>query len=183
MLLLRLFLGAVFLLSAIVKVPAPRQFVRDVRGYRILPGSVAAVFGWVLPYVELAIAGSLLTGFGVRWAALAAAFLLIAFMVVVGIAMIRRLNLNCSCFGILYRERVGWRTLIRDTILLGIASAVVLGSQETLTVADMLAKPITLSHSTGLVATAAAIGIGVAGLVFTVRALHRHRGDVSVELG
>ena len=182
-LLLRLFLGAVFLLSAVVKVLAPRQFVQDIRGYHILHGGVATVFGWILPYFEFAISVSLLTGFGLRWAALAAVFLLIVFMIAVSTAMIRRLNLNCSCFGLLYRERVGWRTLLRDAVLIGVASVIVIGSSKALTVADLLSNPEELSHSIGLMATVVAIGIGVLGLVLTVRQMRHIHDDASTQQG
>lgn len=108
----RLILGAVFLMSAIAKLVGPRQFAKDVQQYRMLPRPLASAFGYVLPYVELVTALLLLTGFYSNWAALTVAAMLVSFMVAVGVAMVRKLNLSCSCFGLLYRERVGWSTQI-----------------------------------------------------------------------
>ena len=53
LLLARLFLGAVFLMSAVPKLASPRQFARDVEGYGILRGPPATAFAWALPFVEM----------------------------------------------------------------------------------------------------------------------------------
>jgi len=47
--------------------------------------------------------------------------LLLSFMIAVASAMLRHLDLDCSCFGLLYRERIGWSVLARDGILAGLA--------------------------------------------------------------
>ena len=83
----------------------------------------------------------LLTGVYAGWAALLVVGMLVSFMIAVGIAMGRKLNLNCSCFGLLYRERVGWSTQIRDGILLAMALLIVFGGTGDLTLMNMLAEP------------------------------------------
>ena len=97
-----LILGAIFLMSAVPKLAAPRQFAQDVQQYGILPRPLASAFGYALPYAELAAAALLITGLYTEWAALGVAVMLVVFMIAVGMAMIRKLNLTCSCFGLLY---------------------------------------------------------------------------------
>jgi hypothetical protein len=90
---------------------------------RILPSRAATVSAVALPWLELAAAASLLTGMWLPVGGGIALLLLGSFMVAVAAAMARGVNLTCGCFGLLYRERVGWPTLSRD----GVIAALVLG--------------------------------------------------------
>lgn len=169
----RLILGAVFLMSAVPKLAAPRQFASDVQQYGILPRPLASAFGYALPYVELTTAALLLTGFYTDWAALGVAVMLVVFMVAVGVAMVRKLNLSCSCFGLLYRERVGWSTQVRDGILLTMALFILVADTGGPTVADMLAEPGKLSHALGLALTVIVLASALAIAALSVRTARR----------
>ena len=171
----RLIVGAIFLMSAISKLAVPRQFAKDVQRYRLLPHPLASTFGYALPYVELVAALSLLTGVYANWAALAVVVMLVSFMIAVGVAMFRKFNLSCNCFGLLYRERVGWSTQIRDGVLLAMALFVLVGDAGELTLADMLAEPGRLSYALGLTFTAIALGLGLVVAVLSVRLARRRR--------
>ena len=190
--LLRLALGAVFLMSALTKLSTPSRFAEDVRQYRILPKPVSTVFAWSLPFLELSAALLLLGGFLVTWASLAVVAMLLTFMAAVGVAMARGDSLSCACFGLLYRERVGWATQARDGVLLAMALFVFLFDGDSLTVADMAADLGSPGHVLGLAATAAvlALGLFVAGLSIAqdrrnraeLSAEHHHGASPSVEL-
>ena len=123
----RLVLGIVFCVSAVPKLIAPAKAVSDVQNYRILPKPIAIAFGWALIPAEMVSGLALLSGYGARWAALAVLMMLVSFMAAVAIGMARKQNLTCTCFGLLYRERVGWNTQARDAILALMALAVALG--------------------------------------------------------
>lgn len=168
-----LILGAVFLMSAVPKLASPRQFASDVQQYGILPRPLASAFGYALPYVELAAAALLITGVYAEWAAGGVAVMLIVFMIAVGVAMVRKLNLSCSCFGLLYRERVGWSTQVRDGILLALALFILLTEPGGPTVVDMLAEPGKLSHALGLALTVIVLASAFAISAISVRAARR----------
>ena len=170
---LRLALGSIFLMSAIPKMAAPRQFANDVHQYRLLPRPLGSAFGYVLPYVELAAALMLMAGVYASWAALLVVVMLASFMVAVGTAMVRKLNLNCSCFGLLYRERVGWPTQIRDGILLVVALFIVFGESGDLALTNMLAEPDRLSNALGLAATTLTLGLGIVVAFLSIRFARR----------
>jgi len=177
LLLARLLLGAIFLMSAVPKLAAPSQFANDVQQYSILPRPLAAAFGYALPYVELAAAALLLTGFYASWAAACAAVMLAMFMLAVGIAMARKINLTCSCFGLLYRERVGWTTQLRDGVLLALALFIIIAATDAPTLTDMLYDPWRLTHSLGIAATALALAAGCAVVFLSLRLTRRsHTG-------
>ena len=149
----RLILAGVFLMSAIPKLASPRQFAEDVQQYRMLPRPLASAFGYALPYAEVAASVLLLIGVYTAWAAMGVVVMLLAFMTAVGVAMARKLNLTCSCFGLLYRERVGWGTQIRDGILLGPALFILAVDANAPTLADMLSNPGRLGNALGLAFT------------------------------
>ncbi len=119
-------------------------------------------------------AALLLTGIYTDWAALAVAVMLVTFMIAVGIAMARKLNLTCSCFGLLYRERVGWSTQVRDGVLLALALFILLADTGGPTMADTLAEPGKLSHTLGLALTAIALASALVIAALSVRAARRH---------
>ena len=67
---------------------------------------------------------TLFLGWQVRWGAFTILLMLLSFAVAVSIVMVRGQNLSCSCFGLLYQERVGWHTLVRDVMLIVLGSLV-----------------------------------------------------------
>ena len=157
-----LFVGAVLIVSGVPKVLAPRQTARDVQLYRILPTSLARAFGYGLGPIELVCGLALLAGYWAQWVALAVTILLTMFMITVGVAMLRKQNLTCSCFGLLYRERVGWKTQIRDSVLL-LMSLTVFIWPSSATLADRATNTSTLdllgvAASAFVLATALGLG-------------------------
>lgn len=138
----RLGLGAVFLMAALPKLGMRQKFIETVQGYKILPRALARAYGLTLPWFELVAAALLLIGVLAEIAAAAVILLLTSFMIAVGVAMWRRTNLECSCFGLLYRERVGWSTQIRDAVLLVMTVPIFL-AEEPVSLHYLLAN---LSH-------------------------------------
>jgi uncharacterized membrane protein YphA (DoxX/SURF4 family) len=94
----RLLLGAVFVFSGVLKVGDPAQSVRAVRAYRLLPEAVVPAFGYGLPFLEVAVGILLILGLASRLSAVVAAVLLVMFMVGIGAAWARGLQIDCGCF-------------------------------------------------------------------------------------
>ena len=95
----RLLVGGVFVVAGALKVPDPAAAVRAVRAYQLLPEGLVAPVAFGLPVVEIAVGLALLLGVFVRTAAIAAAVLLVVFLVGVGSAWARGLQIDCGCFG------------------------------------------------------------------------------------
>ena len=95
----RLVLGGVFVVAGVLKIPDPAAAVRAVRAYQLLPESLVAPVAFGLPVLEIAVGLALLLGVFVRTAAIAAAVLLVVFLVGVGSAWARGLQIDCGCFG------------------------------------------------------------------------------------
>jgi uncharacterized membrane protein YphA (DoxX/SURF4 family) len=123
----RLLLGGVFVVAGVLKIPDPAAAVRAVRAYRLLPEPVVGPVAFGLPVLEVAVGLALLLGVFVRTAALAAAVLLVVFLVGVGSAWARGLQIDCGCFGnggaVAAGETAYPAEVLRDGALLLIALA------------------------------------------------------------
>jgi uncharacterized membrane protein YphA (DoxX/SURF4 family) len=95
----RLVLGGVFLVAGALKVIDPQSSVAAVRAYKLLPASMETIVGWGLPFAEIALGLLLLAGIATRAVAAATAMLLLVFIFAVASAWVRRLSIDCGCFG------------------------------------------------------------------------------------
>jgi uncharacterized membrane protein YphA (DoxX/SURF4 family) len=112
-------LVVVLLWSGIAKAMDRQTAILAVSAYDLLPGSLAEPVGTLLPWLEIALGLLLLLGLFLRPAAIAAAALTIGFLVAMGQAKARGLQIDCGCFGGGGPgEGVTWLDLGRDAALL-----------------------------------------------------------------
>ncbi len=96
---LRLFVGATFVFSAVTKLPLQSRFVEIVQSYHLLPYSLATAYGIALPWIELLIGAYLLLGVLLKPSAFATLLIGLSFMIANVTAIVRG-ELYCgSCFG------------------------------------------------------------------------------------
>ncbi len=119
-------IGIIFTSSSVPKLRHPRGFVLTVLEYRVLPPSMAYFYGWILPPLELFVALLLLAGTMVSVAACIIALLIISFIVAIISNIARGRDLDCHCFGMKLRRRIGLPLILQDSVLLGAAVAIVL---------------------------------------------------------
>jgi uncharacterized membrane protein YphA (DoxX/SURF4 family) len=119
----RLYLGGVFLLACVHKILHPEAFAVDVATYRFLPLWAINFFALTLPWVELAAGLLLVLGVRARAASLLVALMMLAFLVALGSALSRGLELSCGCFASQGAEAdpISWRTLVRDLAWLALS--------------------------------------------------------------
>lgn len=160
-LLLRLALASVFLMAGLTKLAEGAGFVENVRKYGILPGPLAVAYARSLPLLELAAALALFVGFYAWAVAGLVTVLLLSFIVAVSVAIRRRLNLDCSCFGLLYRERVGYQTLARDGVLLAFALYVLLFDDGRFAMDRLVASLPASADIAALLLTVLALSVGI----------------------
>ena len=98
-LLARLLLGGVLLAAGYLKAKNPTEATASVRVYKLLPVSIANVFGYALPWIEIGVALLLIVGVWVKQASILSAVLMVMFIFAVGQAWARGLAINCGCFG------------------------------------------------------------------------------------
>ena len=129
---LRLLLGALFVLASVDKVAHPEAFVVSVDKYQLLPTPVVPLVAVTLPWIELLAGIALIAGIGVEGAALVTTVLLVVFLSGMGINLARGRELDCGCFGFLLpNEQVGPISLARDGVVLVVSVVVALWGRRS----------------------------------------------------
>lgn len=98
-LVLRLFVGATFIFSAVTKLPLQSQFVEIVQSYHLLPDPLSTAYGIALPWIELLIGVYLLLGVLLKPSAFATILIGISFLIANVSAIVRGEQYCGSCFG------------------------------------------------------------------------------------
>jgi uncharacterized membrane protein YphA (DoxX/SURF4 family) len=122
----RWYLGALFVGACLHKIADPRSFAVDVATYDILPLALVNVTAIVLPWVELAAGGMLLTGWRTRAAALLVVGMMLMFIAALVIALARGLDMSCGCFASQGADEdpISRLTVLRDLGWLALAGLV-----------------------------------------------------------
>jgi uncharacterized membrane protein YphA (DoxX/SURF4 family) len=120
----------------------------------LLPEALVAPVAFGLPMVEIAVALALLAGVFVRTAAVASAILLVVFVVAVGSAWARGLQIDCGCFGhggaVAAGDTAYPAEISRDVGLLIVALGLAWSPRSRFALGTVLAGPATekeLSHA------------------------------------
>jgi putative oxidoreductase len=124
-LLVRLYLGSLFIIACLHKIQHPETFAIDVATYQLLPEVSVNLFSLAVPWIELAVGVMLVIGWRVRAAALVVSCLMVGFMLALGWALAKGLDMSCGCFAsqsAKEQDPISWRTLLRDSawLLLGL---------------------------------------------------------------
>lgn len=113
-------LGAVFVISGVMKVASPRQWTAQSAGLGV-PSVVAAV----VPFVELAVGALLVAQIARRAVAGVAGALLIAFTALLVVRLSQGRRPPCACFGAWSSKPIGWSNVARNAAFLALAALVV----------------------------------------------------------
>ena len=125
---LRLGLGCIFIAAGVIKIINPGQFASDIANYRLMPHDLINLLAITLPWIEVVAGIMLITGPWKRASALAILLMMVIFLVAIGQATVRGLNIKCGCFGTVEGRKVGLIALAEDGAML--AAAVWLVSRE-----------------------------------------------------
>lgn len=96
---LRLILAGIWLYAGASKVTDLAGSVDAVFAFRLLPDELARFVGATQPFVEIALGVLFLLGYATRFAAVASAVVMAAFIVAIVSAAARGLRIDCGCFG------------------------------------------------------------------------------------
>jgi uncharacterized membrane protein YphA (DoxX/SURF4 family) len=95
----RLALGGILVVAGALKIPHPDKSAMSVRAYELLPISVANIFGYSLPWIEVGVGLLLIAGIAVRVNSLIGTVLMVMFIIAISQAWARGLSIDCGCFG------------------------------------------------------------------------------------
>ena len=127
----RISLGVVFLYASFDKIRDPGNFAGNIQNYQLLPYGITNLFSILLPWVELYVGTCLILGIFVDGAALLSTGMMVMFIIALGQALARGLDIECGCFS-QEGSLVGLNTLLRDLIWLAMALFVWRREEKTL---------------------------------------------------
>ncbi|MDD3557313.1 MAG: DoxX family membrane protein, partial [Melioribacteraceae bacterium] len=110
--------ASLFIFSGGTKISVPEEFAVSISNYRLLPIELVNFFAIIIPWIEIITGILLLFGFFVKENSFILTFLLGVFTIMVFIAMIRGLNIECGCFGTKGGQKVGLLKIFENLIYL-----------------------------------------------------------------
>ena len=117
-LVLRVFLGALFVYSSADKVLDPERLAIAARAYKLLPVSLTNLFALVLSWSEMLAGIMLLFGVQTRKAAAAVFLLLVMFTIAIATTIVRGLAIDCGCFSNEGGSQTGYLLILRNIFLI-----------------------------------------------------------------
>jgi len=117
-LVLRVFLGAMFVISSADKVLHPDRFAIAIRAYELLPVGLTNLFALVVAWSELVAGVMLVFGVLTRKAAAAILILLVMFTIAIITTMVRGLVVDCGCFSNEGGSQTGAMLVVRNLFLI-----------------------------------------------------------------
>jgi uncharacterized membrane protein YphA (DoxX/SURF4 family) len=125
----RVALGGVLLYAGYVKLQMHWiSFAAQIEAYKLswLSADQIVLIAKTLPWFEVALGAALWIGVGARWFAGLASLLLLFFFVILVRSYALGMDIDCGCFG--PGDRLTWKTLVRDGLLLAGSFAVTWGA-------------------------------------------------------
>lgn len=135
----RLGLGGLFIFTGVAKLGQLTEFANLVVAYDVLPYSLAQIYGYSLPAIEVAIGVLLISGVFLRVSAAVSILLTISFIIAKSIALSRGMHLTCGCFGET-AVMLSSQTLAIDFVMLALAAQILFHRGDFLALGPWLSR-------------------------------------------
>jgi peroxiredoxin/uncharacterized membrane protein YphA (DoxX/SURF4 family) len=166
------------LLLAVVLVVAGTAKAFDLEGSRKslrdfgVPDGLTGLFSYFLPFLEIGLALALIPVASAWYGAAGALALLVVFTGAIVAKLARGEAASCHCFGKLETGPIGWETIVRNVVLMGMAGSVVLAGKSgvRLGISDFHAQ-ISVGETVNLVFSLLLSALVVAAIIYVRRVL------------
>lgn len=135
----RVGLGGLFIFAGVAKLGQLSEFVTLVVAYRILPYSLAQIYGYLLPGVEVALGVFLVAGLFLRATASVSILATLSFLIAKSVNLYRGVHFTCGCFGQTALMLTS-QTIALDVILLALAFQILFHREEFLALGPWLSR-------------------------------------------
>ena len=116
-LMLRVYVGAVFVYASMYKINYPGEFAETIASYQLVPYWMVNLMALVMPSTELVSGILMVLGVRTRAAAAAIGAMLVLFSLAILITLLRGIPIGCGCFTSM-EDPLEWGTLARDLLWL-----------------------------------------------------------------
>ena len=118
-LVVRIFIGLLFIVSSIEKIANPDAFAQSIASYKMLPVWLPLFIATILPWLELLCGFAILFGALTQGASLLLTAMLIIFTIAVMVALVRGLDISCGCFTQdPAAGKIGWMKILQNSTLI-----------------------------------------------------------------
>ncbi|MCE5299693.1 MAG: DoxX family membrane protein [Spirochaetia bacterium] len=124
----KLLLGMLFILSSISKIENPAKFADAIEAYKIVPGAFVWPMVYTMPWIQIIAGACLILDIFAQSASFVISGLLVVYIIAISQAWARGFEMECGCFDLIeaLEDKVGWRSIVRDLVLLGMSGCVFL---------------------------------------------------------
>ena len=137
---LRIFLGGMFIYSAIHKIQNPDAFAIAIRGFDLLPLGLTNIFALFVAWSEIVAGIMLVFGVLTKQAAGAAFILLGMFTIAILTTIVRGIAVDCGCFSNEGGHQTDYTLIVRNLFLIAAAAMVILFDRGFLSLSSAFAK-------------------------------------------
>jgi len=95
---IRVIVGGIFVYASLDKLLNQEMFSKAIYNYKFLPGMFINIMAITIPYLELVAGLFLIFGIFIRGSSLIIIILLVLFIIALGQAYVRGLDIDCACF-------------------------------------------------------------------------------------
>ncbi|HET55350.1 MAG TPA: DoxX family membrane protein [Ignavibacteria bacterium] len=117
----KVFIGLIFVLSGIEKIADPSGFSDAIANYKLMPNFIINFFAISIPWIELVCGILLIFNQNIKENAFIYISLMSIFTIMVLIAVLRGLDIDCGCFGTQNVQAVGITKIIENLALIFLA--------------------------------------------------------------
>jgi uncharacterized membrane protein YphA (DoxX/SURF4 family) len=123
-LLLRIYIGAIFITASMYKINYPGEFAETIASYQIVPFWGVHLMALFMPWIELICGLMLVLGLRTRAAGVLAGAMLVVFCVAIVATLARGIPIGCGCFTSV-EDPLSWKSLLRDLLWLAMTAQIV----------------------------------------------------------
>jgi putative oxidoreductase len=118
----KIFIGTLFIISSVTKIPNPARFADSIANYMILPDFLLMPMAYTVPWIQLIAGVFLILDIYAQGSAFVLCGLLVVYIAAITSAYARGIDIECGCFDLLSQlgleDRVGIKAIVRDIIFL-----------------------------------------------------------------
>lgn len=123
-LIIRSFIGVLFIFYGVAKIADPSQFANEIGNYGMTPDFITQLMALILPWAEMIVGVLLLFGIYQNENGLIATAMLLMFTFAVIFAFASGLDINCGCSGGNAQQKVGWLKILENFGLIVLTSVI-----------------------------------------------------------